>query len=116
MKKYSTTIIILIAINLIMMFNLAFKPLINLQSKNITCTSASAVQITGASGFSSLICANTSAANTVYFGGSDVSSTNGYPVGNCANCASDYISLDTHQGQLYCRGSADQEIRCIVGE
>jgi hypothetical protein len=95
---------------------LAFKPLTSVRSVAITCADT-ATAIASADGFNSVMCGNTSA-TVVYFGGSTVSTANGFPVcSDVATCTTSTISIDTHQGELYCRvASGTQAIRCILGK
>jgi hypothetical protein len=74
----------------------------------------------GAGGYTSIVCTNEQGAtNTVYVGGSVVTTANGYPL--CSSCAGgSAMGIDTTQGEMYCTtGAASHDggtpLSCLCG-
>lgn len=113
--KHAYKIAIIAVIAAIAFTALAFKPLSGVTSKAISC-GTTAVIVAGNAGFNSVLCSNINSTE-VYLGGSDVATTNGVPICDDSDlCVGASLSIDTHQGELYCRTAADTvEIRCIMG-
>lgn len=114
--KHWQKIVIVAAIVAAAATALAFKTLTGVTQMAVGC-GTTATAITTGDGYNSILCSNINSTE-VYFGGSTVATTTGVPICDDTDlCAGSSISIDTNQGQLYCRtASGTVEIRCIVGK
>jgi hypothetical protein len=101
-------------------FLMAQTPIGTLVTFEVTCgTTATALKASGQSGYRTVRCANTSTTKTVYVGGSNVTDSNGYPVGATAAAIDGAITLDAAVTAPYCIVAAadtSQTMRCITGK
>jgi hypothetical protein len=93
----------------------AFPVLSSIKSAAVT-VAATATKITLTDGYNSVMCQNTSS-TAVYFGGSGVTTSNGFPVCSGSSCAVNTISLDVTGKDLYAIVASDTvAVRCIAGK
>jgi len=106
---------------------LAFKTLHHVKSERVLCPvidvdgGVVAQELATGGSYNSIACTNTGS-EPVYFGGSSVTTSSGFPVcTDSSNCAGSAWSLDTQRGQVYCTTATATHdggtpIRCIYGK
>jgi hypothetical protein len=130
-NKLGGFVVVLVTLSLVVAAIAAFKPLIGIYAWEQQCGELvaedggyggqSAVRTgAGGAGFNSVVCTNLTS-NAVYFGGSTVAASSGYPICTTSSCAGKTLSLDTHGGQMYCATAANldggyQPVRCMSGK
>jgi len=119
MKNKAMAFVVFASVIVASAFLMAQTPIKTLVTFEVTCgTSATAVKASGQAGYRTVRCANTSTTKTVYVGGSDVTDSNGYPVGATSAAIDGAITLDAAVTAPYCVVAAadtSQTMRCITG-